>query len=210
MCEWLSVLSAETVEKGESGGSGVPGRPPHLPWYIPLPTPISSPAPPGHLLPLGSSPGLAPILQPSLPIFQSGGDLMPGTFYIPFRAACYSLLQLHCVHCILPSCPGLSAQPSGSTQPTAGYCCPSFRDSQGGPPVTRACPFPASGFMRSSQPAVCLLNVCALAPNLSCFSGTLSSLWKVVSLQGQAALKLLGKPAHWQPEIPSHLSKSRL
>lgn len=120
MCEWLSVLSAETVEKGESGGSGVPGRPPHLPWYIPLPTPISSPAPPGHLLPLGSSPGLAPILQPSLPIFQSGGDLMPGTFYIPFRAACYSLLQLHCVHCILPSCPGLSAQPSGSTQPTPG------------------------------------------------------------------------------------------
>lgn len=40
--------------------------------------------------------------------------------------------------------------------------------------------------------------------------GGLASLREVISLQGQAALKLPRKPAHWHAWILSDLSRSRL
>lgn len=97
---------------------------------------------------LGSS-DLATTLRPSLPIFQPGGNLPPGTSYIPSRAACTSL-QLHPAACN-------SAQPKVPCQSTLGSLLAtttvSFeRASQGVLLVTCACPFPASGFMRSPLP----------------------------------------------------------
>lgn len=97
---------------------------------------------------LGSS-DLATTLRPSLPIFQPGGNLPPGASYIPSRAACTSL-QLHPAACN-------SAQPKVPCQSTLGSLLAtatvSFkRASQGVLLVTCACPFPASGFMRSPLP----------------------------------------------------------
>lgn len=60
VCEWLSIPSTGPAEIGESGGRGYSGEASSNPLIFPLPSPSSSLPLPGHCIPPGSSPGLAP------------------------------------------------------------------------------------------------------------------------------------------------------
>lgn len=115
MCEWLSIPSTEMAEKGASGGrcsreasSAPPVYSPQIPshlWLLQAPCPrrLSS---------------LARTLLPSSPISQPGGDFLPGTSYIPSRAA-YSSVGL--VSPLLGAGqPRLQQVPRGPTRHAAG------------------------------------------------------------------------------------------
>lgn len=93
VCEWLSIPSTAPAEIGESGGRGYSGEASSSPLIFPLPSPSSSLPLPGHCLPPGSSPGLAPTWSHVGFVSQPSGALLPGASCLPSRAA-YSLLQL--------------------------------------------------------------------------------------------------------------------
>lgn len=169
MCEWLSMPSTGPAEMSESGGRGCSGEASSSPLISPLPSPVSPLPLPGHFIPLGSSPGLAPTwsqmgFSPHLPAqwCSPARSLLPSiqsSLLPPTAVACPLYLpqtpRPAGSPCAWPSEPGQPTPGSLPATPVAG----SGRSSQSRPPVTRACPFPASGFMTSPLPAGHLLNV---------------------------------------------------
>lgn len=140
MCEWLSVPSTGTAEKGESGGKRV--------FQEAASAPLHAPRPHSHLV-CGSSRSPWTLLVWLPPqASPSDGHLPPGTSYIPSRAAC-SLLQPQYVPCILPT-----AQASPLLEGPAGHHRSKLQEGLTRWASAALCLLlPASGLMRSPLPA---------------------------------------------------------
>lgn len=189
MCEWLSIPSTEMAEKGASGGrcsreasSAPPVYSPQIPshlWLLQAPCPrrLSS---------------LARTLLPSSPISQPGGDFLPGTSYIPSRAA-YS--SCSCTSC-RPQCPALWAWSAHSWE-LASHGYSRFR---GGPPgmLPVTC-LPLPGLWSCGKSAASGTSLKCRKTGLliaCCFCGACLPLGSLFLCRSGRS-EVTGKPAHW-------------
>lgn len=184
-------------------GGGVPGRPPQLPRIL-SPNPISPLARPArHLVPEGSSVWLAPCCLPS-PISQPGGDFLPGTSYIPSRAA-YS--SCSCTSC-RPQCPAPWARSAHSWE-LASHGYSKFREGSPGTLPVTGLPLPGSGPVGSR----CQWGISQVSedrtPNRLLFLRGACLRLGSLFLCRSGHSEVPGKPAHWHAQILADLFTSR-
>lgn len=184
-------------------GGGVPGRPPQLPRYT-LPKSRLTSGSSRHLAPEGSSPvWLTPCCLPS-PISQPGGDFLPGTSYIPSRAAYSSCSWTSC----RPQCPALWARSAHSWE-LASHGYSRFR---GGPPgmLPVTC-LPLPGLWSCGKSAASGTSLKCRKTGLliaCCFCGACLPLGSLFLCRSGRS-EVTGKAAHWHTQILADLFTSR-